>query len=226
MRNAVWLGVSALVAILAVEVTAGQTSAAKPPAGQSTPGKSAPASAGTKPTAAATKKASTPAAIVPVMSPSGVRFVGSVRDVMHILVEPNADKIFDSVAIDVNASGIHEQKPETDEQWDELEHAAIGLAEAVNLIKMIGRPMAQPGEMNTDPEGPELAPAVIAAKVNRTRAVWNKHANHLQDLAIKTLTVVAKKDAKALFDIGGDLDQACENCHLEYWYPDDKKNRK
>jgi hypothetical protein len=219
MRKAVWLGVGTLVAFLAVEVTARQTAAAKPtaPATAATPAASKPA---------ATKPASAPAPGVLPTSKSGFRFVGSVRDIMHILVEPNADKIFDSVAIDVNETGIHEQKPETDEQWDELEHAAIGLAEAVNLIKMVGRPMAQPGEMNLDPQGPELAPVVIAAKVNRSRPLWNKHANHLQDLAVKTLQVVAKKDYKGLFDIGGDLDQACENCHLEYWYPDDKKNRK
>jgi len=208
MRKAVWLGVGAMVAILAAEVTAQQTVPAKPPAAAA----AGPASSSTR------KPSATPG--------SAVRYVGSVRDVMHIFVEPNADKIFDSVAIDVNETGIHEQKPETEEQWDELEHAAIGLAEAVNLIKMVGRPMAQPGEMNTDPEGPELPPAQIAAKVNRTRAKWNKYANALQDLAVKTLAVVAKKDVQGLFDIGGDLDQACENCHLEYWYPDDKKNRK
>ena len=32
-----------------------------------------------------------------------------------------------------------------------------------------------------------------------------------------------KKDVKALFDASGDLDEACEACHLEYWYPGDKK---
>jgi hypothetical protein len=214
MRKAGWLGAGVLVAILAGEVTAQQTNGPKPAA------KAGP------PAAATTSAATKPAATKPVTTAGGVRFVGSVRDIMHIMVEPNADKIFDSVAIDVNETGIHEQKPETDEQWEELEHAAIGLAEAFNLVKMVGRPMAQPGEMNTDPEGPELAPVVIAAKVNRTRPQFNKYANALQDLAVKTLKIVAKKDTQGLFDIGGDLDQACENCHLEYWYPDDKKNRK
>jgi hypothetical protein len=214
MRKAVSLGVGALVAILVVEVTAQQTKTTSP-----------------KPAAAASQAAATPAAAKPATTttaaPVGsVRFVGSVRDIMESMVEPSADKLFDSVAIDVNETGIHESKPETAEQWEELEHAAITLGEAVNLIKMAGRPMAPKGEMNTDPEGPELAPVVIAAKVNRTRALWNKHANHLQDLAVKALTIVAKKDTQGLFDLGGDLDQACENCHLEYWYPDDKKNRK
>ena len=31
-----------------------------------------------------------------------------------------------------------------------------------------------------------------------------------------------KKDADALFDAAGDLDIACETCHLEYWYPSEK----
>jgi hypothetical protein len=217
MRKAIWLSVVTLVAILAVELTAQQRAPAKPGAATAAPAKAGPAKPPTK--------AKLPH-VVPVTSPSGVRFVASVRDIMESLVEPNADKLFDSVAIDVNATGIHEMKPETDEQWEELEHAAFALAEAVNLIKMVGRPMAQPGEMNTDPDGPELAPVVIAAKVSRSRATWNKHATRLQDLAIKALTVVEKRDTKGLFDIGGDLDTACENCHLEYWYPDDKKNRK
>jgi hypothetical protein len=104
-----------------------------------------------------------------------VRYVGSVRDVMHIFVEPNADKIFDSVAIDVNETGIHEQKPETDEQWDELEHAAIGLAEAVNLIKMVGRPMAQPGEDEHRPRG-----AGIAAGADRGKG--EPHAGKMEQV--------------------------------------------
>ena len=217
MRKAAWLGVTTLVAILAVELTAQQPAPSKPGAPSAQAAKSGVA----KPPV----KAKLPH-VVPVTSPSGVRFVASVRDIMESMVEPNADKLFDSVAIDVNETGIHEMKPETDEQWEELEHAAFGLAEAVTLIKMVGRPMAQPGEMNNDPEGPELAPIVIAAKVRRSRATWNKHATHLQDLAIKALAIVEKRDTKGLFDIGGDLDTACENCHLEYWYPDDKKNRK
>ena len=35
-------------------------------------------------------------------------------------------------------------RPQTDDEWDELEHSATALAKSVNLIKMVGRPMAQP----------------------------------------------------------------------------------
>ena len=210
MRIAFWLGAAVTVAVLAGELTAQQPAGTKP----SAPKAAAPATAATKPPAA------TPAA------GERIRYIASVRDIMHVLVEANADKIFDAVAIDVTAAGIREKKPETDEEWDELEHAALALAEAVNLIKMPDRPMARKGEMNVDPEGPELPPAEIAAKVKRTRAQWNRYANELQDAAVQALSFIEKKDVKGLFEFGGALDMACENCHLEYWYPDDKKNRK
>ena len=213
MRIAVWLGIAATVAVLVAEVTAQQPASAKPPAST--------ASAPTAKTPATAKPAPANATTA-----ADFRYVASVRDIMHVLVEANADKIFDAVAIDVTAAGIREKKPETDEEWDELEHAALALGEAVNLIKMPNRPMAKKGEMNVDPEGPELPPAEIAARVNRTRAQWNRYANELQDAAVKTLALIEKKDVKGLFEFGGALDMACENCHLEYWYPDDKKNRK
>ena len=210
MRIAFWLGAAVSVAVLAGELTAQQPAVTKP----SAPKAAAPATAAAKPPAA------TPAA------GERIRYIASVRDIMHVLVEANADKIFDAVAIDVTAAGIREKKPETDEEWDELEHAALALAEAVNLIKMPDRPMARKGEMNVDPEGPELPPAEIAARVKRTPTQWNRYANELQDAAVQALSFIEKKDVKGLFEFGGALDMACENCHLEYWYPGDKKNRK
>jgi hypothetical protein len=209
MRIAFWLSAAVTAAVLAGELTAQQPAGTKPSAPKAT----APATTAAKP-------ATTPAA------GERIRYIASVRDIMHVLVEANADKIFDAVAIDVTAAGIREKKPETDEEWDELEHAALALAEAVNLIKMPDRPMARKGEMNVDPEGPELPPAEIAARVKRTRTQWNRYANELQDAAVQALSFIEKKDVKGLFEFGGALDMACENCHLEYWYPDDKKNRK
>ena len=41
--------------------------------------------------------------------------------------------------------------------------------------------------------------------------------------AIRIIEMVMARNVDALFDAGSRLDQACENCHLEYWYPGDKK---
>ena len=37
------------------------------------------------------------------------------------------------------------------------------------------------------------------------------------------LDIVNARNGDALFEVGSQLDKACENCHLEYWYPGDKK---
>ena len=112
-------------------------------------------------------------------------------------------------------------------QWDELEHSAIAIAEAVNLIKMVGRPMAQPGEMNVDPEGPELPPAQIAAQVNRTRAQWNKYANALQDLRREDADGRREEGRRRVCSISAAISTwRARTATSNTGIPDDKKNRK
>ena len=166
-----------------------------------------------------------PAAQASVQQPPFV-YTGTVRDVMHMIVEPTSTALFDSVVTDITAAGIKETKPETDDQWDTLEHNAINLAEAANLIKMVGRPVARPDELNVDPQGPELPPAEIAKRIAQTRDAWVKHAETLQAAAEEALKYVRAKDVDGMSKVGETLDDACESCHLAYWYPEDKKDKK
>ena len=62
----------------------------------------------------------------------------------------------------------------------------------------------------------------VDVKIDGDRALWNKHANQLRDDALRVLDIVKAKNVDALFAAGSDIDRACENCHLEYWYPGDK----
>jgi cytochrome c556 len=41
----------------------------------------------------------------------------------------------------------------------------------------------------------------------------------LHDAGMKALAAIDKKDADALSDAGETIDEACEQCHLKYWYP-------
>jgi hypothetical protein len=154
------------------------------------------------------------------------QYVGTIRDVMHAIVEPASNALFDAVEIDVSAAGIKEKQPRTDEEWEVVEHGAIALAEAVTLMKMPGRPVAQPEEMNVDPDGPELPPTQIADHIARSRPEWDKHADQLLKTAIEALDIARAKNVQGLYDVGTKIDAACEGCHLAYWYPDDAKNRK
>ena len=39
---------------------------------------------------------------------------------------------------------------------------------------------------------------------------------------MEILEIVKKKKSDELWQAGDDLDQACESCHIQYWYPGDK----
>ena len=112
----------------------------------------------------------------------------------------------------------------TDDDWAKVRQGAVTLAEGTNLLKMV-RPVAPAGDKNNSggPNAPELSPEQIQVKINQDRALWNKHADELRDEAIKVLEIVRTKNADDLFQAGSRIDRVCENCHLEYWYPGDKK---
>ncbi len=171
-----------------------------------------------------TSVCSRPAAAPPPPPAADVKAIVSVKELMENIIDPIADNVFDAVGADVSAKGLVETKPVTDEDWAKVRIGAITLAEGSNLLK-IPRPIAPPGDTNNSkgPNAPELSPEAIQAKVDGDRALWNKHADGLRDVALKVLDLVNRKDADQLFQAGSELDKACENCHLEYWYPGDRK---
>jgi hypothetical protein len=159
---------------------------------------------------------SKPVAAEPALTP-----IVSVKELMENIVDPSADVIFDSVVTDISAAGVVETRPTTEEDWLKVQRAALMLAEATNLLKM-QRQIAPAGDQ-TPAGGPELTPAQMQAKVDGDRAEWNTYADGLREIAVKALNIAKAKDVDGLFEVGSDLDKACENCHLEYWYPGDKK---
>ena len=144
----------------------------------------------------------------------------TIKDIMLHIVDPAGDMVWDSVSTVIDKKGLHETAPTTDEDWNKVRNGVITLIEASNLLIMPGRAMAKPGEKSVAP-GVELEPAEMEVLVNKDRAGWNQRARDLHNISVKVLEIVDKKDAEALFDIGEDLDRACENCHRAYWYPNE-----
>jgi hypothetical protein len=172
--------------------------------------------------AAASQCTSKPAATAAQPPPSPLAPVLSVKELMQHIVDPQADYAFDAVIVDVGPKGVVETKPTTDDDWTRIERGMWVLAESSNLLKM-PRKMAPDGEGNTEPGGPELAPAQIEAKVKENPALWNSHADGLRAEALKIVAIVKARDTQKLFDAGTALDRACESCHLDFWYPGDRE---
>ena len=41
--------------------------------------------------------------------------------------------------------------------------------------------------------------------------------------ALKVIAIVKARDTDKLLTAGSELDQACEACHLDFWYPGDRE---
>jgi hypothetical protein len=132
--------------------------------------------------------------------------------------------VFDSVRIVITNKGRVEKEPKTDADWDRVRIGGVMLAEGVYLLK-IPRPFAPPGDENdsTGPEAEELSPAQITAKLEADPVLWNAKIEALRNVGLEVLEIVKKRDAKQLWDAGDNLDQACESCHVAFWYPGEKE---
>jgi hypothetical protein len=150
--------------------------------------------------------------------------VVSVKELMRDMIDPASDYVFDAVGTVVSKAGTIERGPKTEADWDRIRIGGVMLAEGVYLLK-VPRPFAPPGDENnsTGPEPEELSPAQIKAKLEADPVLWNAKIEALRNVGLQVLEIVKKKDVKELWDAAENLDQACESCHLIYWYPGDKK---
>src|SRR5215467_7423179 len=146
----------------------------------------------------------------------------TIKDIMDSMVDPSGDYMFEAVAEIADEHGVTQKAPKTDEEWEEVRHRALVLLEAPNLLVMEGRRVAQPGERSKNPQV-ELQPEQIQPLIDNDRASFIRRARRLQNAAVMALKAVDAKDKDALFHSIESIDKACENCHLHYWYPNDKR---
>ena len=146
---------------------------------------------------------------------SGVPFA-TLKELMDSTVDPAADGLWDSVAVTATAAGIDRREPRTPQEWAAVRRHAITLIESMNLVVMSGRHAAPAG---TQPGLGELPPQEIELRIERQRPMFVGFANALGNLAREALAAIDHKDSEALLKTGGDIDAACEACHVTFWYP-------
>src|SRR5690554_3650197 len=62
--------------------------------------------------------------------------VASTVDLMRGLITLSAEVYWESVSVVVDEDGVHENMPQTDEEWIEVWAAGMALAESGNLLMM------------------------------------------------------------------------------------------
>ncbi len=159
-----------------------------------------------------------PAKAEPVAS--DLRPVASVLDLMLGVIDPSADTMWESVATISGPKGVEERQPRTDKEWTEVRYKALLVLEGANMLMVEGRKVAHPGQQLEEPGSKtDYTPAQAQAAIDADRPSFIAFAHALQDAAATALTAIEKRDANALLEAGGDMDEACESCHKRFWYP-------
>lgn len=144
----------------------------------------------------------------------------TIQELMLSVVDPNVDPIWNSIQTISTADGIEEKHPQTEEEWSTLKNHAITLREVANLLMIEGRKVAV---SNTSTVAAELSPDEIEKLITANRPAFIKNAQDLHDAVTQAITAIDAKDVAALEATGGVIDQVCEKCHMQFWYPGDKR---
>jgi hypothetical protein len=141
---------------------------------------------------------------------TGMAAKATVKDIMNSMVVPSSTVIFGAVATVTDASGVHDSKPETDDQWNVVFANAVMLTEAANLLMVPRRTRC-------------LGGAIPA----QYRADYIQKARELVEAGDEALVAAQKHDADGISNAGERLDVACDACHEKYQIaPGDPENYK
>ena len=130
-------------------------------------------------------------AVSAAASPGKPKTLLSVREVMRHIVNPAAETYWAHTGVIDDEKGSNDRTPTSQAEWDISINAAAEVQESGNLLMMDGRAR--------DPNGP-----------------WMKYAQALVDAGAAGMAAAVAKDHDKTFDAGGQIYNACFNCHAKY----------
>jgi hypothetical protein len=144
----------------------------------------------------------------------------TIQELMTTRIDPAADALWASVSTVITAAGMQEKQPRSKAEWQTVRRYAVALIEGANLLALPTRRVTVPGGATEDSTIPGIEPPESIQKaIDIDRASFVRAAAQLRDAGIVALRAIDQRNPQRLIDAGGDLDAACEACHLKYWYP-------
>ena len=147
----------------------------------------------------------------------------TIKDIMDSMVDPSGDFIFASIQQIADEHGVREKAQDGRGVGGGTAppFCSAGGAQPFNN----GRPAGRAARGQIKNPAVENEPAEIQKLLDADRTSFIRRARRLQDAASQAMTAADAKDKAALFRAIDRIDKACENCHLHYWYPNDKRAR-
>lgn len=123
-------------------------------------------------------------------SPGYVR-THDIMELMTIVVQPQADRFWQSAGSISDETGLHDLTPSTDEAWQATRTAAATVAEMGNLLQT----------------------PIYAAGRGKD---WKQFSRSLAEVGMQAEKAAVDRDAAAILQVGGTLYNVCQACHQVY----------
>ena len=150
----------------------------------------------------------------------------TLHEVMAGSIDPIADVVWETSSKTYGEDGTGKPGMLNDADWLKIQHAARKLHDgAMAIADNPAIAATLPGVKILD-EG-VVAEAVTAADVaryiERDRPGLTQHARELSSLALAIEAAAKARDAVTTVRLSEELDDVCESCHKQFWYPDQPK---
>lgn len=108
--------------------------------------------------------------------------------------------------------------------WTKIIAAAGKVRQAAETLARADHVLAAPPGVKIEGEGnPDVAGAKqVQASLDANPSAFRARSQELTASMDQIVTAAKAKDAAKLFEVAGALDQVCESCHMQFWYPEQK----
>jgi hypothetical protein len=148
----------------------------------------------------------------------------TVHAIMKDKVDANADALWDLTNPALNNDATLNPAKIDDARWAQIAQRAQAVADAAGeLASLKTLKLVEPGQKIADQDlvGGD-PPDAVQANLDRNPTDFRQFAGALQAHMNDVVAYSKAHDAKKLSPLIDQLDGVCENCHLEFWYPDQK----
>jgi hypothetical protein len=140
----------------------------------------------------------------------------TVHSLMRDVINPAARRLWGAFSYVITAEGEQESRPESDEDWQALRTHADALIRAGLTLKL---PTLRVDDGSAPPAAEyQFDHAEVARLIAADPSVWRNYAERMQGITLRIVTAIDRRDATTYTELGVELNQTCEGCHVQFWY--------
>lgn len=145
----------------------------------------------------------------------------NLQELMKNVVAVQTQVVWDISNNAVDEAGNPDGSKLTAADWSHIGAAAGKVKDASQILAAADHVMvATPGQKLQDEGNPGAFDAkAVQAVIDSNPKAFKAFAQALATSMNEAVVAAQARDAKKLNDVAGQLDQICEQCHMQFWYP-------